>query len=292
MTDLGLHPMVEREYKRWCGELGSDEPQHPLALRARDVLTAHFLVASHFHHLGQGIGGIGPKNLHLLHSAISRQAISFGGRDKWSSLYDVVATLFFGLIKNHPFHDANKRTALLTALYHLQSNGCVVSIHQREFEDLAVRVADNELRYYPAFRDLRKREDPEVLFLSGFFRRGTRAINKREFRITNRQLAVVLGRFGFRIEPIGSNRAHVLKSVEEKHGLFGKRTRMVPHRIATIGFRDWGTEASHNDLREARRATGLTMENGYDTDVLMQGLNPMEVLIAEYREPLRRLAKR
>ena len=86
------------------------------------------------------------------------------------------------------------------------------------------------------------------------------------------------------------NRIDVVQHVEEKHGLFGTKKRLVERRVTTIGFKDWGTEVSAKDIREVRRATGLVHENGYDTTVLIQGLDPMETLIAEYAAPLRRLA--
>lgn len=37
-----------------------------------DVLRAHFLIADYFYSEGYGIGGIGPRDPHLLHSAVYR----------------------------------------------------------------------------------------------------------------------------------------------------------------------------------------------------------------------------
>jgi death-on-curing protein len=289
---LDLHPSLEQDFKRWQKDVGIDERQHLLALSATEVLAAHFLVADYFVRAGHGIGGVGPKSVHLLHSAVSRQTVGFGGRAKWTDLYGIAATLFFGLVKNHAFHDANKRTALLVALYHLQCHRRIVSVPQKDFEVLAVRVAENHLDLYPAFRDFRKKDDSEVNFISRFFRKGTREIDKREFRITYRQLAALLSRYGFRLADWAQNRVDVVQDVEERHGFFGTKKRTIARRVTTIGFRDWGTEVSLKDIREVRRATGLTTERGYDTAVLMQGLSPMEALISEYSAPLLRLSRK
>jgi death-on-curing family protein len=165
-----LHPSLEKEFARWLEEIGDEQRPHSLAITAREVLKAHFLLADYFREMGEGIGGVGPKSLHLLQSAVSRQSVSFGGHEKWQDLFSIAATLFFGLVKNHAFHDANKRTALLVALYHLQCHGRLVHVPQREFEDLAVRVAESELAKYPAFRDYKGKDDPEVQFIARFFR--------------------------------------------------------------------------------------------------------------------------
>lgn len=106
---------------------------------------AHFLLADYFCKTGEGIGGLGPKDIDLLHSALSRQFVQFGGRPKWSDGIDICATLMFGLIKNHPFHDANKRTAFLTSILHLQKIGRTPTVSHIDYEDFTVAIADNNL---------------------------------------------------------------------------------------------------------------------------------------------------
>ena len=287
---LDLNPSLRNEFDRWRKEIGPDPKPDQLSVTATEVLTAHFLVADYFVKLGHGVGGVGPKSLHLLHSAVSRQEVGFSGRAKWTDVYGKAATLFFGLVKNHSFHDANKRTALLVALYHLQCHHRVASAAQKDFETLAVRVAEKQLELDAAFRDFRKRDDPEVNFIARCFRRWTREIDTREPRITYRQLDSVLRRYGFELDNSASNRADVVK-VSESRTFFG-RVRPERKRITSIGFRDWGTEVSMKDIREVRRATELTADRGFDTGVLMQGLSPMEVLIAEYSGPLLRLSRK
>ena len=264
ISDLGIQPELARECDRWLDQLKDDDRHTSYAVTAAEVLRAHFMLADYFREMGEGIGGIGPKSLHLLQSAISRQYVGSGRHLKWPDLFGAAATLFFGLVKNHAFHDANKRTALLTALYQLQRSGRVVNVAQREFEDLAVRVAENGLSRYPAFRDLRVTSDREVLFIARFFRRNTREIDRREFNVTYRQLGVIMGRHGFEFGTPHDNRIDVVQRVEERHGLFGVKRRIVERRVTTIGFRNWGTEMSQRDIREVRRATGLTHEKGYE----------------------------
>src|SRR5467141_879927 len=118
-----IHDDIEREYERWKGILGPEDPYRSGdSIGLHDVLAAHFLIVDYFVEKNYGIGGIGPRDIGLLHSALSRQFTGYGGVQKWKGLYETASTLLFGLIMNHPFHDANKRTALLATLSLLHRN--------------------------------------------------------------------------------------------------------------------------------------------------------------------------
>src|ERR1700678_4440581 len=184
---LSLEPEIEAEYRRVVREIDDADDRYTSdCLTANDVLKAHFLIANHFYLEGSGLGGIGPRDVDLLLSAISRQAVMFDGTAKWNDSYGRCATLVYGLIKNHPFHDANKRTAFLCAIFQLQRIGRVPSVSQREFEDIIVKIADNKLDKYARYKALRKADDPdpEVKFISWHLRQNTRIIDKRHCNVT------------------------------------------------------------------------------------------------------------
>ena len=140
-------PSIEREYRRWRNKLGGAFPSEPSTIDAGETLYAHFLIAQYFADEGRGLGGIGPRDDgHLLHSALSRQFVEFGGIRKWSDDLQIAATTLFGLIKNHPFHDGNKRTALLSILRLLQKQGRTASARQNAFDDFVVEIAESAER--------------------------------------------------------------------------------------------------------------------------------------------------
>ena len=114
---------LQKEYERWLGLIGDDPYCEDCVIGIHDVLRAHFLLLDYFATDGEGIGGIGPKSLDLLHSAISRQLVGYGGKRKWTDDFDICATLFFGLIKNHPWVGGNKRTATHLTDHFLRING-------------------------------------------------------------------------------------------------------------------------------------------------------------------------
>jgi len=62
-------------------------------------------------------------DLGLADSAVSRPQASFAGEEFYTSVEAKAATLLFGVARNHPFIDGNKRVAVLAALQFLNVNG-------------------------------------------------------------------------------------------------------------------------------------------------------------------------
>ena len=144
-----LHPDIEEEYKRWKTLAGPDDPYRSSdTMGLHDVLAAHFLIIDYFAEKKYGVGGVGPRNVNLLHSAPSRQFTGYGGARKWTSLYETCATLMFGLIMNHLFHDANKRTALLATLSLLHRNRQIINLQQNKLDAIVIAIAANQLQTY------------------------------------------------------------------------------------------------------------------------------------------------
>ena len=71
--------------------------------------------------LAQFGGSAGIRDEHLLDSALSRpQYLLAYGKP---SLFDLAASYGFGLVKNHPFVDGNKRIRFTVAVLFLELNG-------------------------------------------------------------------------------------------------------------------------------------------------------------------------
>ena len=158
-----MEPAVNAAYVRAVAELPPfEDGLAPTDPSAAMVLEIHFRIADYFYREGWGIGGIGLRDPGTLLSAVGRQGVSFGGVMKWTDPTDRCATLFFGLIRGHPFHDANKRTAFLCALWQLRRGGRVPAVEPTAFEDLTVRVAGRELDAYACYRRLARTSDPDA----------------------------------------------------------------------------------------------------------------------------------
>jgi death-on-curing protein len=288
----GVHPDIQAEFQRCCQEVGPESPLLSDAVTAEGILRAHFMLAEYFQRRGEGLGGVGPRSLHLLQSAVSRQYVSLGSTRKWNTVYELTATLFFGVVKNHPFFDANKRTALLTALYQLQRAGRTPTVSHKELEALTLRTADDTLDTYGHFDRVEDSDDPEVQFIAFFLKRNTREIDNRYYLITNTQLNAILARFGAWLDNPHANRIDVLQTVEEHRGIISFGKKKFTKRVASIGFHDWGSEVSRGDIKTVREALNLTPEHGVDSQVFYQGVDPLASLLLEYAAPLQRLARK
>ena len=92
-----------------------------------------------------GSGGIRDES--LLDSALSAPFQSFDNTDVYPSLQQKAARLCFGLVKNHPFVDGNKRIGAHAMLVFLAVNGVELTYTQTELSDIILQVAASEKEY-------------------------------------------------------------------------------------------------------------------------------------------------
>lgn len=285
---------VRTEFVRWCEYFGDQDPYAENGnIGIRDVLRAHFLIADYFYGEGYGIGGVGPRDPNLLHSAVYRQFTGFGGDDKWETSYERCATLIFGLVKDHPFHDANKRTALLVLLYFLTRTNRAPTIGQKELEDFIVDIADDKLRQYRRLKALElKTDDPEIRFIADYLRRHSRMLDKRYYTITYRELDIRLRDFGFCLNNPHKNVIDVCR-IEKSRSILKFGRVVTEHvKVAQIGFPGWKRQVGKGAIATVRKETRLVPEKGFDSDSFYRGTDPLYSLIAVYSKPLERLAHR
>ena len=91
-------------------------------------------------------GGLpGVRDLGLIQSAVGRPQASFDGKNLYETIFDKAAALLQSLLKNHPFVDGNKRTALTSAGIFLKLNQYqLINDHDNEV-NLALKVANEKL---------------------------------------------------------------------------------------------------------------------------------------------------
>jgi death-on-curing protein len=89
-------------------------------------------------------GGHGLRDLALLESAVSRPRATFRSQDLYPDLFAKAAALMDSLIRNHPFVDGNKRTAITAAALFLVQNGRHLTATNSEVEAFVLRVVEAE----------------------------------------------------------------------------------------------------------------------------------------------------
>jgi len=90
-----------------------------------------------------GLGGV--RDMGLLESAVLNCSQTFGGEELYPDVTDKAAQMAFGICKNHPFSDGNKRTAILSMLMMLRVNGVILRYTQKELIDLGLGIADGRI---------------------------------------------------------------------------------------------------------------------------------------------------
>lgn len=95
-------------------------------------------------------GSDGIRDSGLLKSALARPQNLLAYSDEIPSLPRLAAAYAFGIARNHPFVDGNKRTALVVSLTFLLVNGLTVTASRDEryfiFYDLAAgKLSEDEL---------------------------------------------------------------------------------------------------------------------------------------------------
>ena len=84
-------------------------------------LLSEVVVALHDEQLAEHGGSLGVRDAGLLSSALARPQNQAAYGDP--SVFDLAAAYAYGIIRNHPFVDGNKRTGFLTAYVFLDMNG-------------------------------------------------------------------------------------------------------------------------------------------------------------------------
>lgn len=93
-------------------------------------------------------GGLpGLRDEGLLESALSAPFQGFGDTEAYPSLPQKAARLCYGLVKNHPFVDGNKRIGAHAMLVFLAVNGVELMYTQEELSAIMLVVASGEQGY-------------------------------------------------------------------------------------------------------------------------------------------------
>jgi death on curing protein len=98
-------------------------------------------LAMHAHQLAEHGGGDGVRDEGLLESALARPQNLLAYAEETPSPAELAACYAYGMARNHPFVDGNKRMALVVALTFLLVNGLAVTAPKDDryfmFHDLA-----------------------------------------------------------------------------------------------------------------------------------------------------------
>ena len=100
-------------------------------------------LVAHEEQLAEHGGAAGIRDRSMLESALARphNLIAYGEPD----IADLAASYAFGIARNHPFVDGNKRTALVVSETFLMLNGCTLTATDAEVVVAFIALAAGEL---------------------------------------------------------------------------------------------------------------------------------------------------
>lgn len=106
-------------------------------LTKEEVVAAHYFMMKRMNDADQA----GVKDHGLLDSAVHRPQQSVFGEDDYPTLFDKAAALLESLVKNHCFHNGNKRTAYLITKSFLMLNAYSLQMERKYAVEFIVDIA-------------------------------------------------------------------------------------------------------------------------------------------------------
>lgn len=278
----------------------NDKKERIATLSVEDVMELHELLCDNYQLLPdmEPISPRGIKNEHLLHSAVSRQLVGSGDFYKYNTIYRNCATLIYGLVKNHSFHNGNKRMGFLALIKHLYVNGLVLrpGLSHEEIYELLRTLADNDLvshskKFYPKFYKSLGRLDEwddviEIDYIAYWLRQSSESkLSKvKQARISLGDLKAMLEKKGCTFEQTRTNieiswRPNLLQS------LLGKNPKHFKMRVPNGKF------LTLNYIEHIRKEFDLSLNDGVDNVSFYDDENFLSQEIVSYKKIIYKLAK-
>ena len=111
----------------------------PRFLTLAQVLELHHLQLALFG------GSSGVRDRGLLESAMGNVEATFGGEYLHATVFEMGAAYLYGICRNHPFVDGNKRTAAAASLTFLDLNAVEIIATEDDLYDLVIGVAEGRV---------------------------------------------------------------------------------------------------------------------------------------------------
>lgn len=207
------------------------------------------------------------------------------------------ATLLYGICNDHPFHNGNKRTALVAALAHFDRNNLMLgATKQIDVFRLMLAVAShsivtNQVKIGRETEDVPRRGTPdeEVKAVASWFRPRVENITRGETPITYRELRQILANFNFQLTPLKNSKVDISKT-ETRRTLFVKKQRQRTRMI--LKWPGDGKTVPINEVKHLRQTLNLCEEDGVTRDAFYAKGVRIDRFINQYRIVLRKLASR
>ena len=264
-----------------------------------EILFIHETLVRDFALDGDPIDPPGVKSISLLESAVGRQFTGIGDVLKYPNPIENAATLMYGICNDHPFHNGNKRTALVSLMAHLDKNNLVFyNVRQSTLYNLMLRVASHSLidekktdKKWRKAKSKRIYSDDEVKYIIDFLRDHTRELKRGEKMLSYKALRRILKKFNIYLENPHKNQISVVRHDIVTVGIFRKKQEVKKINLGSISYFGENREVGYNIIKRVRKMCNLSEENGCDSSSFYDEESIIDSFINNYRIVLRRLGK-
>ncbi len=264
---------VERAAPRRPNLIGKD--QKLFFLNLADLKKIHWTLVEDFSSSRDPISPPGEKDLSLLESALMRCQTSLGHDDKYPTAPMSGAALMHSLIHNHPFHNGNKRTALVSLLVFLDKNGWTLTTEQDHLFDFLLKAGAHDLVDRSAI-PTQDFADAEVNAIARWLTQNLKRTEHPHKHLKFHQLRTILQRYGCTLDPGATgSKMNIYRD--------GKRCQ--------IAYYGEGRHVDVDSIAKTRHDLALDEMHGYDTDMFYNAEDRLPAFITKYRKTLNRLAK-
>lgn len=256
-------------------------------LTAREIDTIHEVLVEEFAGTDDPFGDpCGVREWDLLESSAFRPLTTFGDTRKYESVEMSAAALLHSIIHNHPFHNGNKRTALVSVLVFMDRHDLLLTCHEDELFRYVLRVAQHGL-VAPGSSEM---ADREVLDIASWIRSNSRRVQRGEQSMKWLQLRRILSGYHCTLEPASGvgNRMNISRTITERGFLRLSKKTVLRTQVA---YRDDGREAERSTIHKIRADLHLDEQHGVDSAAFYSDQPTARDFVHRHQGTLRRLAK-
>jgi death-on-curing family protein len=250
------------------------------------MLAIHDELVSDFAKSDDPISPPGVRSEGLLVSALSRPQTAMEGVKKYPTVEMGAAALLHSIVHDHPFHNGNKRTGMVSLLVFLDENGLLCTCDDSELFKMVVRLAQHSIVGGPRH----ELADREVLSVARWVLQNSRNLEKGDRPISARRFQRILQRYDCVTDAPsgGGSRLRISRSILRRR-LFRTRSAVLTTQIYWAGD---GREIERNTISKVRKDLQLDDLSGTDSAAFYRDApTSASEFIVRYRKTLRRLAK-
>lgn len=259
-------------------------------LDVADVQAIHEELVRDFANDADPIQPAGVRDQGLLEGAIHRPHTSLGSTLKYPTVEMSAAALLCSLVHDHPFHNGNKRTALVSMLVFLDENGLLLECEDDAIFKLVLRLAGHGV----VDSESDNLADREVLYVAKWLKDRTRWIERGDRPLPWRRVRQILASFNCDFEQTGNGpgRYRIERTVHITSRRLGRSVQRKRKLSSTIQVVDDGRDISVNGIRRIRAELELDDDHGIDSRAFYgRGELTASAFITRYRKLLKRLAR-